>query len=222
MHNMFLGTAKRVLQNGWLENNLISKKELEIIEERVSSCISPINIGRTVSVRDVSPSLDYIKNCPVQLLPPYVVQKFDSVALGFLRTSYQSFLPEVDPLEIPELYKKHKNVKWLSEQLSTKTHQTKFLCVCAYWVDSSGNIVTNSRNLCAEVEYFFSQRIIVGADYSEIIMVKVRWFQEHSAKTTILPPVEIWCKNLFIPFGPASFMPVIRIDQVCVVCELTN
>ena len=301
MHNMLLGTAKRVLQNGWLENNLIRKKELEIIEERVSSCISPINIGRiprkisshfasltadewknwtlmfsvitlhdilprdhlacwqlfvsacsiycssiislddidrandlmhqffrtaeriygpsfltfnthlhlhlhecyrnygpcygywlfsferyngilgkfytnqmsietqlmkkfidnmhikslasndhgltvdheyyglfnsllgatkyadtasetlygqsslsssinlstllTISVRDVSPSLDYIKNCPVQLLPPYVVQKFDNVALGFLRTSYQPFLPEVDPLEIPELYK---------------------------------------------------------------------------------------------------------------------
>ena len=47
MHNLFLGTAKCVLQNGWLENNLISKKELEIIiEERVSRCISPINIGR--------------------------------------------------------------------------------------------------------------------------------------------------------------------------------
>ena len=44
-----------------------------------------------ISVIDVSSSQDYIKNCPMQLLPPYVIQKFDSVALGFLRTSYQSF-----------------------------------------------------------------------------------------------------------------------------------
>ena len=46
MHNLFLGTAKQMLQNGWLENGLIRQKELEIIEERVSKYISPISIGR--------------------------------------------------------------------------------------------------------------------------------------------------------------------------------
>ena len=46
MHNLFMGTAKRILQSGWLESGLIGQKELEIIEERVSKCISPISIGR--------------------------------------------------------------------------------------------------------------------------------------------------------------------------------
>ena len=97
---------------------------------------------------------------------------------------------------IPELYKKHKNIQWLSEQLSTKTHQTKFLCICAYWVDSTGNIATSSRNLCVgKVEYFFSQRIIVGTEYREIIMSKVQWFQEHPTRTRILTPVEMALVN---------------------------
>ena len=414
MHNLFLGTAKRMLQNGWLENGLIRQKELEIIEERVSKCISPISIGRiprkisshfasltadewknwtlmfslialhdilptdylvcwqlfisacsiycssiislndierandlmeqffraaeriygpsfltfnthlhlhlhqcyrnygpcygywlfsferyngilgkfhtnqmsietqlmkkfidnmyikslanndlipsehhdlfnhllgticggtasetiygqrslssstnlstlfNIAISDVFPSLDYIESCPVQLLPPYVIQKFDTVALGYLRTSYEVFLPEVDPLQIPELYKKHKNVQWLSEQLSTKTYQNNFLCVCAYWVGSNGSIVTHCQNLCVgKVEYFFSQRIVVGTEYKEIIMLKISWFQEHPARTNIIEPVEIWCKSLFKPCGPASFMPVMRINQVCVACEIT-
>ena len=124
-------------------------------------CLSSyIDIGTVsnLAFNDIYPSLDYIENCPLQLLPPYVIQKFDSVALGYLHTSYQLFLPEVNPLEIPELYKKHRNIQWLSEQLNTKTHQNKFLCVCAYWVGTNGNIATNSQDLCVgEVEYFFSQ-----------------------------------------------------------------
>ena len=187
------------------------------------SLSSSVNLSTlfNIAISDVFPSLDYAKNCPVQLLPPYVIHKFDTVALNYLRTSYQLFLPEIDILEIPELYKKYKNIKWLSEQLSTKTHQNKFLCVCAYWVGSSGSIVTNCQNLCVgEVEYFFSQRIIVGTEYREIIMSKIRWFQEHPARTSIIEPVEIWCKSLFKPYGPASFMPVMQINQICVACEV--
>lgn len=39
MHNLLLGTAR-------LENGLIRKKELEIVEERISNCISPIIIRK--------------------------------------------------------------------------------------------------------------------------------------------------------------------------------
>ena len=94
--------------------------------------------------------------------------------------------------------------------------------MCTYWVGTNGNIATNSQDLCVgEVEYFFSQRIIVGTQYREVIMSKVKWFEEHSARTSIIKPVEIWCKNIFKPYGPASFMPVIRINQVCVACDIT-
>ena len=95
--------------------------------------------------------------------------------------------------------------------------------MCAYWVGTNGNIATNCQDLCVgAVEYFFSQRIICWNTIQRSkTMSKVKWFQEHSARTSIIKPVEIWCKNIFKPYGPASFMPVIQINQVCVACEIT-
>ena len=87
-------------------------------------CLSSYIDTGTVSnlaFSDIYPLLEYIENCPLQLLPPYVIQKFDTIVLGYLRTSYQLFLPGVNPLEIPALYEKHRNIQWLSEQLNTKT-----------------------------------------------------------------------------------------------------
>lgn len=46
MHNLLLGTAKRILQTQWIDNGLISKQDLDIIQERIGSCILPMNAGR--------------------------------------------------------------------------------------------------------------------------------------------------------------------------------
>ena len=39
----------------------------------------------------------------VTLLPPFVLYKFDSVFLSYLRTCYQCFIPGVNILEVPQL-----------------------------------------------------------------------------------------------------------------------
>ena len=46
MHNLLLGTAKHILQTQWIENGLISKQDLDIIQERIGSYILPMNAGR--------------------------------------------------------------------------------------------------------------------------------------------------------------------------------
>ena len=46
MHNMLLGSAKRILQTQWIENGLIKNKDLDTIQERIGNCILPINVGR--------------------------------------------------------------------------------------------------------------------------------------------------------------------------------
>ena len=91
------------------------------IGQRCLSSYIDIDIVSNLAFSDIYPSLDVIENCPLQLLPPYVIQKLDTIVLGYLRTSYQLFLPEVDPLEIPRLYEKHRNIQWLWEQLNTTT-----------------------------------------------------------------------------------------------------
>lgn len=46
MHNLFLGTSKRVLQKVWLENGLLSRTDLENIQARVDQFVIPRGVGR--------------------------------------------------------------------------------------------------------------------------------------------------------------------------------
>lgn len=46
MHNLFLGTAKRVLRDIWIENDIITASDFQLIQERVDKCLVPSDIGR--------------------------------------------------------------------------------------------------------------------------------------------------------------------------------
>lgn len=46
MHNLFLGSAKHVLKQVWLENSIIDPDLHEIIQERIDKCVVPSDIGR--------------------------------------------------------------------------------------------------------------------------------------------------------------------------------
>ena len=41
----------------------------------------------------------------MKLMSPYKILKFDESHLNYLRTAYRTFLPEIDILNIPLLYK---------------------------------------------------------------------------------------------------------------------
>ena len=45
MHNLFLGTSKRILQLQWMENYLC-RKDTIAIQQNVDNCITPSNFGR--------------------------------------------------------------------------------------------------------------------------------------------------------------------------------
>lgn len=46
MHNLFLGTAKTMMKKIWLERNVISKNQLQIIQCRVDSLSIPSDMGQ--------------------------------------------------------------------------------------------------------------------------------------------------------------------------------
>jgi len=46
MDNLYLGSAKRIVHTEWMESRLISNKDFSVIQERIISCILPINGGR--------------------------------------------------------------------------------------------------------------------------------------------------------------------------------
>ena len=45
MHNILLGTSKRVMKT-WIKNEILTSQQLQIIEERVSKIQSPYDAGR--------------------------------------------------------------------------------------------------------------------------------------------------------------------------------
>jgi len=51
---------------------------------------------------------------------------------------------------------------------------------------------------------------------AENFLAKVSWFEEHPKKSSLIEPIEVWCSNFFVPMGPASFMPVMRIHRFCI------
>ena len=60
-----------------------------------------------------------------------------------------------------------------------------------------------------------------GRKWSQgICMAKVQWFEHPIESTTLQGQLQFWCATLTKPFGPASFLPVTRIKQVCISCEL--
>ena len=133
---------------------------------------------------------------------------------------YQRILPGIDVLEIPQLCRKYKSALWWSQHLNTS--KKKSVCILANWIGEDGQIINDNDSLepCAgRVEYFFSQRLLVG-EFVEVNMAQVKWFQEHAARNTFSKPIEIWCHDLFKPFGAASFLPVENIQEVCVICDI--
>ena len=176
----------------------------------------------SVTEEAVCPSMIYLDQHYVKFLPPYTVHKLDSDSLRYLRESYQAFLPEVDPLEIPQLCCRYQIIQWWFEHLGKRKYCKKNPeTIRAYWVGQDGKIASEPNSLCAgRAEYFFTQKVLIKDSYKEVAMVKMRWYQEHPDKEKLSKPIEIWCNQLSKPFGPASFMPITRIHSICVTCEI--
>jgi len=65
MHNLFLGTAKYILSAIWLERNIITKDQLDVIQQRVDNVQVPSDIGRIpykISLGFTSFTADQFKN----------------------------------------------------------------------------------------------------------------------------------------------------------------
>ena len=173
--------------------------------------------GQSIFVSDEHVFLQEYAN--VKLSPPFVLHYFDSVLLSYLRLCYQKIIPDVDVLEVPQLCRRYKYATWWSQHLNSSKKTP--LCILAKWIGGDGEINCDNEICAGIVKYFFSQRLLVGNDYVEVNMAYIKWLQEHSCKNSLLKPVEIWCCDLYKPVGAASFMPIERIQEVCVTCNLS-
>ena len=123
---------------------------------------------------------------------------------------------------MPKFYEKCGVVlSWGERMTSYSCVSNKNCYIQAYWIKRGGIIHSECSQLhFGVVEYFFRQRIMIQNDYHILQMAKVRWLQELPFKN-FGKPYEVWPRDLCESFGPASFIPLNRIFNQCVV-YLTN
>ena len=71
---------------------------------------SSTNLDNLLSLPEitVTQSMQYFDKSFIKLLPLYSLNRFDSDIISCLRTCYLTFLPHINPLDIPQLCRKYK------------------------------------------------------------------------------------------------------------------
>ncbi|XP_065917612.1 uncharacterized protein [Dysidea avara] len=162
----------------------------------------------------------------IEFLSPFILYHFDRTEIFNLRRCYQKFIPDVDVLEIPQLCRKYKKAMWFTQYLkSSKYPKEVQTCILAHWVGRDGQIIdaaAGDLSSCGRIEYFFSQRLLLtNGQYTETRMVCVKWFQQHDLRHVLMKPAQLWHVNSFKAFGPASFIPMEKVLEICVSISLS-
>lgn len=139
----------------------------------------------------------------------------DDDELNFLMHSYSAFLQGVEFQNGTAIFDRYAGVEFLGERygsLDSRSERSSY--IIAPWVGVNGNIDPTTCNARpGVVSYYVKQNVFLDGEWRTLIMARVNWFQEHPERHNHRSgTTEIWCKDIFEPLGPASFMPVQRIQ----------
>ena len=170
----------------------------------------------------VEPNMYYTSTSFSKCIPPFKRRIFDSDSLRYLKEAYTYFLPDIDVQNVPASYELYSAVLlWGTRLGSEHSRHEKSSYIQAYWAGRDGHINRDCIELYAgHVEYFFRQSIFVRGEQTNIVMASVQWFQHHPRQHMFGSPVEVWTSSVHEPFGPASFIPINRIKNMCAVCPI--
>ena len=148
-------------------------------------------------------------------ISPHRMDYLDDDELNFLMHSYSAFLQGVEFQNGTAIFDRYAGVEFLGERygsLDSRSNRSSY--IIAPWVGVNGNIDPTTCNARpGVVSYYIKQNVFLDGEWRTLIMARVNWFQEHPERHNHRSgTTEIWCKDIFEPLGPASFMPVQRIQ----------
>lgn len=148
-------------------------------------------------------------------ISPHRMDYLDDDELNFLMHSYSAFLQGVEFQNGTTIFDRYAGVEFLGERygsLDSRSERSSY--IIAPWVGVNGNIDPTTCNARpGVVSYYVKQNVFLDGEWRTLIMARVNWFQEHPERHNHRSgTTEIWCKDIFEPLGPASFMPVQRIQ----------
>ena len=127
----------------------------------------------------------------------------------------QHFFEGVEFRSGSAIFDRYAEVEFLGERygsLDSRSEWSPF--IIASWVGENGNIdPTTCITRPGVVSYYVKQNVFIDGEWKTLLMAGVAQFLEHPERHTHQSgTTEIWCKDLFEPLGPASFIPIQRIQ----------
>ena len=129
------------------------------------------------------------------MYPPYPQLLVDESMIG--TKSWLSFIQFI----------KAKPVKWRIKVWICSDSVNGYICSFTVYTEKDPSNPVHETGLA----YSVVMKLIEGYTgkgytmYTDNYYASPRWFQDHPARTNIIPAVEIWHKNLFIPFWASIF-----------------
>jgi hypothetical protein len=112
--------------------------------------------------------------------------------------------------------KKHSKIMFVNNVYGSQHSQSKRSSyIMAAWCGMDGKVDSITTDLRpGRVLFYFKHCLTIGQRVVPHIFAFVQWYQHHPLQHQVASSrIEIWCSNLFEPFGPASFLPVQRIHS---------
>lgn len=142
-------------------------------------------------------------------------QFMEEPELSYLAQCYSCMYPGTayTGRNISAAIQKYSQIRVGNEIFGSQNSRTKRSSyILAKWCGRNGVINTSSlRPAC--VSYFFKHSIMVHGSFKAHCFAAVQWFEHHPSRNYLGDPVELWCYNLFESLGPASYLPVQRIQS---------
>ena len=199
-----------------------------LFRDRLRPLFQQINSSNAEPLQDISSAVDLLalSEGPVtkshlwfdcgscSCIAPYKIDYLDDDELDFLMCSYTVFLQGADIANGTAIFERYASVEFCGDRYgSLQSRSERSSYVIAPWVGLRGQIdPTTSDPRPGVVQYYLKQNVCLDGEWRTLVMARVSWFQEHPDRhrhgsgTT-----EIWCKDLFEPLGPSTFIPVQRI-----------
>ena len=147
-------------------------------------------------------------------LPPSCLDNLESHEVHYLRKMYKIISENVEEESILGNFERFSAVEIGGERYgSSASRSARSSFILASWVSNGGRVNINSSELRpGQVSFYMRQNVLVDGEYQAFLLAYVLWFQTHPEKDYFGQPLQVCCKDLFEQLGPATFIPIQRIQ----------
>lgn len=147
--------------------------------------------------------------------PPSCLDCLESHEVPHLKEMYKLISENVEEGSIFGNFERFSSVLVGGERYGSSTSRTvRSSYIIASWVSDGGRIDINSAQpRPGKVSFYIRQNVLVDGEYRTYLLAYVLWYQSHPDRNYFGEPLQVCCKDLFEQLGPASFIPVQRIQS---------